>query len=193
MNARPAATDAFRLARRTFMAGDRVDLKSLATALDVDRSTLFRWLGNRDQLLVDILISLSDPTLSAIVVGAEGTGGRRVARIAGEYAAALIGASYYREFMRREPERALRLITTKASPVQRRVVDEFARVLEQECARGELTHPLRTNDLAYLIVRIIESFIYADLITGDEPDAAKVETAVAAVLRVDDVSAPLTV
>ena len=167
------------------MAGERVDLKSLAAELDVDRSTLFRWLGNRDQLLVDILISLGDPTLRSIVRDAGGTGGRRVARIAGDYAAALIAASYYREFMRREPERALRLITTQASPVQRRVVDEFARLLEQESARGELHHPLGTNDLAYLVVRIIESFIYADLITGEEPDAAKVETAVAAILHVD--------
>ncbi|EXG82671.1 QsdR family transcriptional regulator [Cryptosporangium arvum] len=185
MSARPTATDAFRLARRTFLAGERVDLKRLAAELDVDRSTLFRWLGNRDQLLVDILISLSDPTLRTIVRDAEGTGGRRVARIAGAYAAALIDASYYREFMRREPERALRLITTKASPVQRRVVDEFARLLAHESTRGELRHPLGTNDLAYLIVRIIESFIYADLITGEEPEAAKVETAVAAILRAD--------
>jgi Tetracyclin repressor-like, C-terminal domain len=33
------------------------------------------------------------------------------------------------------------------------------------------------------VVRIVESFVYADLITGEQPDAEKVELAVAALLR----------
>ncbi|WP_329389668.1 QsdR family transcriptional regulator [Streptomyces sp. NBC_01351] len=35
----------------------------------------------------------------------------------------------------------------------------------------------------YVITRIGESFVYADLITGDEPDATKPAAAVAALLR----------
>ncbi|MCX5193101.1 QsdR family transcriptional regulator [Streptomyces sp. NBC_00249] len=38
-------------------------------------------------------------------------------------------------------------------------------------------------DLAYVITRIGESFVHADLITGDEPDATKPAAAVAALLR----------
>ena len=38
------------------------------------------------------------------------------------------------------------------------------------------------HDLAYLTVRIIESFIYADIITGEEPDSSKVGIAIAALL-----------
>lgn len=182
---RPDAALAFRTARRRFMAGNRVDLQELAAELGIDRSTLFRWLGNRDQLLVNILISLNDPTLRDVVALSRGTGGARIAHTARLYAQTLIDAPYYRTFLSRETERALRLITTKASPLQQRVVAVFERLLEDESARGQLDYPLPAHDLAYLIVRIIESFIYSDLIAGEEPDASKVEYAVAAILHVD--------
>ena len=43
---------------------------------------------------------------------------------------------------------------------------------------GEFKNPDQS-----LVVRIAESFIYADLITGEPPDAAKAEVAIAALLR----------
>lgn len=41
------------------------------------------------------------------------------------------------------------------------------------------------HDLAYLNIRIIESFSYADLITGEVPDARNVQVAIAALLHAD--------
>jgi AcrR family transcriptional regulator len=180
-----AARAALHRARAKFMRGERLDMQQLAAELNVDRSTLFRWVGNRDQLHVSILLSLTDPTLRDIAVAAEGAGGARIAWIAGRYAEVLIETSYYRTFLRREPERALRLITTKASPIQRHVVETFESYLQQEVDRGNLAPPMHVHDLAYLIVRIIESFIYADLITGDVPDARNVQAAIAALLHAD--------
>src|SRR5206468_12935445 len=51
---RPTALDAFRLARRTFQAGDRVDMQTLARTLQVDRVTVYRWVGSREQLLTEV-------------------------------------------------------------------------------------------------------------------------------------------
>lgn len=177
----PAA--AVRLARTMFMTEGRVDAQKLAAALEVDRTTLFRWVGNRDQLLVAVLTSLADPTLRGAAAAATGTGASRVARTMSLFSRALVDAPYYRAFLRREPERALRLITTKASPLQQHVVAAVERLLEREQDRGHLTPAMDLADLAYLVVRIAESFIYADLITGDEPDPHKVELAVAALLH----------
>ncbi|MEV0672755.1 QsdR family transcriptional regulator [Mycobacterium sp. NPDC050441] len=42
--------------------------------------------------------------------------------------------------------------------------------------------PLPPNDLAYLIVRIVESFLYADIITGEPLEIAKAEQAISALL-----------
>jgi hypothetical protein len=181
----PGAELAFRKARRAFVQGERIDMQSLAADLGVDRTTLFRWVGNRDQLTVHILISLTDPTLQAAVDSAEGTGGVRIAAVSRDYAQMLIQTEFFQVFIRREAERALRLLTSKASPVQSYVVAWFENLLQQEQDRGNLAHSMKLHDLAYLIVRIMESFIYADMITGDEADAEKVYAAVAALLHAD--------
>lgn len=170
------------LARRKFLAGDRLDMQKLATELGVDRSTLFRWVGNRDQLLATIVWSLAEPTHRAAVAATTRTGAARIADATGTFGQALIDAPFFRTFLRREPERALRLLTTKDSPVQHEMVSAIARLVQQELDRGHLIHPMSAPDLAYLIARIGESFFYADLITGAEPDAAKAAIAVAALL-----------
>jgi hypothetical protein len=41
------------------------------------------------------------------------------------------------------------------------------------------------HELAYVIVRVIESYTYLDLITGEEPDAKRAEPILRALLRVD--------
>ncbi|GAB2505847.1 QsdR family transcriptional regulator [Nocardia heshunensis] len=170
------------LARRKFLLGDRLDMQKLAAELGVDRSTLFRWVGNRDQLLATILWSLAEPTHRAAVAATDRRGAARIADVTGTFAQALIDAPFFRIYLRREPERALRLLTTKDSPVQHEIVAAIERLVQQELDRGHLIHPMSAHDLAYLIARIAESFIYADLITGEDPDATKAAIAVAALL-----------
>src|SRR5262245_30239601 len=48
---RPTREHALQLARETFQRGERVDMQTLATQLGVVRSTLYRWVGDREQLL----------------------------------------------------------------------------------------------------------------------------------------------
>lgn len=174
---------AFRVARRRFVGGARIDMGDLAAELGVDRSTLFRWVGNRDQLVAAILMSLTDPAVRDADERAGRSGGARIALTAGFYAQALIDSSFFQAYLRRESDRALRLLTSKASPVQAHVVGIFERMVEQERDRGNLGHTLGSHDLAYLVVRIIESFVYADTITGDVPDATKIRASVAALLH----------
>lgn len=54
--------------------------------------------------------------------------------------------------------------------------------MEDEVSAGRLDPPLPVPDLAYLLVRIGESFAYTDVITGDAPDAEKAHAAVTALL-----------
>ena len=158
-------------------------MQDLANEVGVSRATLFRWVGNRDALFAEILWSLAEPTLRKIVDSVSDRGGIRVARILGRFAADLLSADYFRAYLRREPERALRVLTTRAEDVQRRVVAAVEAILRQEVDEVGMRMPLPLHDLAYLLVRILESFIYTDLITGEEPDPANVEKAVRAVLH----------
>src|SRR5919199_991299 len=56
---RPTALDAFRRARRRFLAPERLDMSALADELGVNRVTLYRWFGSRDRFLVEVIWSLA--------------------------------------------------------------------------------------------------------------------------------------
>ena len=95
-------------------------------------------------------------------------------------------ADFLREFLRREPDRALRILTTRAGTIQSRLVASIETLLKDEVSQGSLHSPIPLRDLAYLIVRIVESFLYAELITGEEPGIAMAELAVRALLGRQD-------
>ena len=180
---RPDPLAAFRIARGWFLAGRRIEMRELAAELGVNRATLFRWVGNRDDLLAEILWSLAEPTLAAAIDDAPGHGGQRIATAIGRFATLIDQAAFFRDFLRREPERALRILTTRAGTVQSRLVTAIETFLREEITAGQLDPPLPPHDLAYLIVRIVESFVYADIITGEQIDIARTEQAIAALVR----------
>lgn len=43
-------------------------------------------------------------------------------------------------------------------------------LLEEEMARGHLALPVDAHTMAHALVRTAESFMYADLIAGEQPD-----------------------
>ncbi len=47
----PDPMTAFRLARHWFITGRKIEIQELAAELGVNRATLFRWVGSRDELL----------------------------------------------------------------------------------------------------------------------------------------------
>jgi hypothetical protein len=55
-------------------------------------------------------------------------------------------------------------------------------MLAAEVERGDLTPPMDLDDLAYVIVRIGESFLYTDIIAGGTPSPGKARQAVLALL-----------
>ena len=178
------ARRAFLLARKTFIAGERIDMADLAASLGVDRTSLFRWVGNRDALLSEVLWSLAVPTFDQSELAAgTATGAARICALLTTFVDNLIEADYFRVFLRREPARALRLQTTTDSEVQRRFVAVVETLLAEETEAGTVSYALPNHDLAYLLVRISESFTYADLITGETPSSERAQAAFVFVLR----------
>jgi AcrR family transcriptional regulator len=176
------AARAFRAARHHFLAGDRVDMSALAAELGVDRTSLFRWVGNRDALLAEVLWSLAVPTFDAADAATPEHGADRVEGALTRFVADLISAAYFRSWLTREPSRALRILTGGATPVHRRFVALVEHLLEEEIAAGTMTTPLPPHDLATVLVRVAESYAYADLIAGERPDADRAAAAFALVL-----------
>lgn len=154
----------------------------LAAELSISRATLHRWVGSRDQLLAEIIWTLSEASVDAAWKHASGRGAAGIADLVSAFVRTADDSPPFRDFLRREPERALRLLTTKVSVVQSRLIAKLTALLNIEIDAGRLQSPLPVPDLAYLLVRIGESFLYTDVITGDDPDPAKAHAAVTALL-----------
>jgi AcrR family transcriptional regulator len=186
--ARPTALDAFRLARRTFLAGVRVDMQALARTLNVDRATVYRWVGSREQLLAEILWSLIEPTIADLRKthchpGRPAVAGQSpAAAVITGTVRAVIANPGMQCFLDREGDLALRLLTTKASDFEARLVALIADLVSQETTAGRLTAAVPIDDLPYVLVRIMESYVYLGLITGEHPDPDRAERVINALL-----------
>jgi AcrR family transcriptional regulator len=176
------AERAFRSARHRFLDGERIDMGVLAAELGVDRTSLFRWVGNRDALLAEVLWSLAVPTFDAADAAVTATGADRVEQVLTRFVAELISAEAFQSWLAREPSRALRILSTRSSPVHRRVVAISETLLTEEIDAGRMATPLPVHDLAYVLVRVAESFTYSDLIAGETPSAERCAAAIALVL-----------
>jgi AcrR family transcriptional regulator len=171
--AAPGPLDALRLARRAFMAGERLDMQALAADIGVNRATLYRWVGTKEVLVGEVISELSRETFAAARREVPGEGPDHVAAVVEHVLQQIHTFEPMRRFLERDPEYALRVLTSKESTVQRTSIDLVRDLLAEEVARGALETPLDLDDLAYVIIRIGESFLYSDVIVGSEPNAAK--------------------
>ena len=65
-----------------------------------------------------------------------------------------------------EGEHAMRLLTRHDTGFQPRLIDAIEDLLRRGVDAGRLELPVDLHELAYVIVRLIESYTYLDLITG---------------------------
>jgi AcrR family transcriptional regulator len=180
---RPTALDAFVRARRRFLAGERIDMSALAGELGVSRVTLYRWVGSRDRLLVEVIWSLAARTLEKIDAGVKERGAERIVRIVTRFLEDVISNAGMQRWLAEEGESAMRLLTRAETGFQPRLIDAMHDLLTEETEAGRLDLPVDLHEVAYVIVRLIESYTYLDLITGEQPDARRAEPILRLLLR----------
>jgi AcrR family transcriptional regulator len=180
---RPTALDAFLRARKRFLASERVDMSSLAQELGVSRVTLYRWVGSRDALLVEVIWSLARRTLDNIEAAVDETGAERIVRIVTRFLDDVITNPGMQRWLAEEGESAMRLLTRHETGFQPRLIDAMHDLLLEEAEAGRLDLPVDLREVAYVIVRLIESYTYLDLITGERPDARRAEPILRLLLR----------
>ena len=166
--------DVFAVARKKWLAGERLDIGKLAQELRVGRATVFRWVGSRENLYGEICSALFVKEVERAQQGARGAGVERLLDIMERLLHSLASAAPLRRFVVEDPEFALRVLTSRASPVQYRCTVAVRELIWQLVPEPALP----ADELAYLVVRITESFLYRDVITGDEAD---IEAAIRAI------------
>lgn len=165
MPATPA--DAYAAATRSYLAGERLDMRQLATEVGVSRNTLYRWTGGREKLIQDVAWSLSASVIADIWAStSRRRGTSRLLEALRRYVVTIVESHALRSFVRNETYTALRLLTTRG-PFQDRLVAEVQRLITEEAGRGDWTPRSDPAVLAYGTVRLIEGFVYNTGTTDD--------------------------
>lgn len=181
-SSRATPADAFARARRLWLKGERLHLADLAEDLGIGRATLFRWVGNKDLLLGDILWSLYQPLRASALATTPGTGIDYIVGVYRKINTTLVSAEPLRNFIHQDPENALRVLTSSASTMHSRVVEANTRMVQEQVDLGHLKDlPMPVETLSYFMVRLAESCLYSDVIIGRKPDLKEVENACTAV------------
>jgi AcrR family transcriptional regulator len=175
---RVTALDAFELAKSKWLAGERLDIGKLADELGVGRATVFRWVGSKEQLYGEVISAAFAQTLAWAKRASTGTGARFLTEVTRNLLRALLASQPLRRFIQQDPEFAMRIVMSSSSPVEHRVITAVRGLIEGEVDSGQLEPAMDTGSLAYVIVRIAESFLYRDVQSGDEPDVATATQAI---------------
>jgi AcrR family transcriptional regulator len=183
----------FAAAVDTFVAGQRLDMRSLARRVGVARATLYRRVGNREQLLDQVLwwrarLLLADQVrASAHLIGTD----RLTAVIAGVLRG--IGADRpVRMFLESDPETALRVMTGTSSTVHQGMAAVLENLIDLERGRDAFDASLDSPTLAFAIIRVADGFLYSDVIADRAPDIDRATTVIEALLTgLDRRSAPV--
>jgi AcrR family transcriptional regulator len=184
---RPAAASretVLEAARRRYLAGERVDMQSIAAETGLARATLYSWFGSRDELLGEVIVGEGRALFKRAREATSGHGAAALLETFDRINRDLARSAALRQFLEREREAALRILTSSAGPVQPRVVEAIAELIEAERRDGGFEPQVAVSTLAYAIVRLAESFIYNDAIAGIRGDIEPLREIEAAILGV---------
>jgi AcrR family transcriptional regulator len=160
-------------AARWIQDGRRLDMRGLADELGVSRVTLFRRVGSREALLSKALWMLSQRTLDMAAARWEverPEGALHTPGTGRHFNAIVSQANGLRRLLDNEPALAIRVLTDPRGPVQAGVVAFVAGLLRRDIEELGLVTFIEPDALAYALVRLGESFLYADVLAARKPD-----------------------
>ncbi|HXR28597.1 MAG TPA: QsdR family transcriptional regulator [Solirubrobacteraceae bacterium] len=184
---RPAAATraaALALARKHFLAGERLDVQAIARELGLARATMHRWFGTRELLLGEVLAALGEQRLATIRSEVPGDGAQALLECFDRFNRELASTHGMVVLLAQEQDRALRILTSSAGVVQPRIVAAIERLIDAEVSAGRFVPRIAPPTLAYAIVRLAESFLYNDAIVGMRGDSDRLREVEAALLDV---------
>ncbi len=175
---RPEPDRLLETAVREFLRDGWIDMKGLAQRAGVGRATLYRRFRDRETLLGEVLWELARVTALDAWRSAAGEGRSRVLGTLESFMREVAASPALHKLLTTAPETALRLLTSRHGVVQARLIDATEEMLVTQIGPPQ---GVTSKQLAYAVVRIAESFAYADVVAGEQPD---VEAAVAIIGRV---------
>lgn len=163
--------DIFEAAVAMLLAGERVDMRTLADRVGISRATLYRRVPDREHLLGQaVWFVVRHAVVAALVASSELSGPDRVVGAVTDFFAKIATpAPQIEQLIRKEPDLSMRIFTTEDGPVHAGLVAAVAALIAREVGDGNLDlGGLEPHVLARGIVRLGESFLWPQVFSGDQ-------------------------
>ncbi|WP_051026969.1 QsdR family transcriptional regulator [Nocardia higoensis] len=154
------------LTRRAFLAGERVDVQSIAAELGLSRASVYRWFGSREGLLGAMLVQEYNQMIAKADAKCRAEGAHRIVEVLSRVARWETVNEPFRRYFENEPRSGLRILTASDGPVQPHAVTAVGALLARVEREDGFPLPLARDLLAYTLVRIGEAFLYTDTAAG---------------------------
>jgi hypothetical protein len=134
-------------------------------------------------VLGEVIVGLVVPLFRRIERATPGAGGARLLEVFEQQLRVLAEDQALRRFLEHERDAAQRILTASDGVVEPRVVELLREMIDAEVGRG-YQPPTDPGVVAYAIVRMAESFLYADAAQGFRGDFGRLRAVYAALLGV---------
>lgn len=172
--------DAVRLARSHYLALERIDMQSLASELGIGRTTLYRWVGDRESLISEVLVGLVKVSLRQ---SSEEAKGRRLDRIVDEMRRFMETTASFlplRHLVQTEPELGLRVMIAPGSVVSTAIAEGLGQELTEASPSWS---PGEALELAGDLTQIGMAYVWGNIATQSPPEIDRALRAMERMLR----------
>jgi AcrR family transcriptional regulator len=175
--------DVVKLARWHYLAQERVDMQSLANELGIGRTTLYRWVGDRDSLISEMLSRTVVEVIRTAIDEAEGEGLERMLDGIRRFMVVSSGFAPLRHLVQNEPELGLRVMLAPGSGVSQAIIGELRSVIEATRPdwKGE-----KAADLADVLTQIGMAYEWGNIAVRSEPEIDRAIRAMETLVRAAD-------
>jgi AcrR family transcriptional regulator len=175
--------DIVRTAKDAYLHGQAIDMSSLATDLGLSRATLYRRVGNHEQLLGLVLAGSTEETFHRVLAETADEPGRsKILTVAERFMRAVVAAKPLRRLIERDPVLFVKVVMAPGH-VEDKAIRLFAELLDEEITTGRLHFDVPTDAVAQAIVRIGDSFMYSHLLGQGEPQLDQAVTVIGLILK----------
>jgi AcrR family transcriptional regulator len=169
---RPAATpqQVLDVATGMLSRGELPEMAALAEQTGVGRTSLYRWFGDRDALVGEVLSTYLEEALEQGYRHARARGGRRVARAIEALIRDATSREPFLRLLNAQPQVMLRIIMSPNGSVQTRSIATVAALIDRARQNGRYRPILDAESLAFILVQTGQSYTWARAATGQQPD-----------------------
>jgi AcrR family transcriptional regulator len=157
--------DAIDLARARFLDGQRIEMRTLAQELGIGRTTLYRWVGERDELIEEVFARLIDEWFQIVSSQARGTGRTRLIDIFTRFLDIASASTPLSDFASREPALTMRLLLDRKGKVATHSKELISTLVEEHLPDLEVP-----ENFVDAIEMSTVALVWANIAAEREPD-----------------------